>query len=927
MKKPRLGLVLILIASLLVAPVAALASDISGATYSGRITITNNSTAATNVATVMTLSSAEMISQGWIDSNFSNVAIRSTAGADIAFMPSINSTVPWSLWVSSIGANAFLDYILYTGGSDMTSTKYYFPGAAGMTVPDDATLELGDNFTASISGYFDATQADDLFYKENAYQVRGDGSGNITVEIGGTDRISQMASNGQGALGASFGLRDGERFNSFPATTIESVTLTLQKILSPTGTASLIIRRQSDSAVIGTLDTIDVSTISTSQTQYTFDANPVENPTVQDIYIAIEYNGGDGTNYVLANIQTTNVYAGGVRSYYSGGTWNDQAGQDQTFDIRLDPIPTATATTTATGVSSGEHTITASTDNQTAVLFGLGIDKTPTDYFPITDGLVLNLPLHHTDMTGASLTSKDSNNYTATVTEATWGAGGRTFDPTNDLITIANFTTTGEATVELWLNVTAGYGVFSRFFKTSGEELAIWAEGSKFNFVIEYGGGIQKKVISTTNIPTGVWVYVVGTYDGSNLYLYENAVQKATAAQVGSIDTVTNSAFINSGGGTTHWAGIMGEVRGYNRALSPTEITAQYNATKWRYDGTVTDASYSDAYFQYVVGASVPDTASDWTIASAVMPYMEYAEITVDGAQAGYWDWEYATVFSDDSGNGNTATPSFRTASSDADVSANLTSFAPISTAIAPAYSVSNAPTFITGNITASSTFTSGNVTGAGIPGSAVIDAAGDASDTPNIWIWGIIAGFTIALGGLLISYMVRQSGGGPGELILRIIWGALVIGLLITFGKFDGWMLFMYLIIVFAPTIASRHQEIGASVSELNFIGFLAMVWVGLTLINRMVEGYLITAAETAHLNNYMFTQEFTLLSVFKMPIINFAFFTNGIPSLLKWDYGFFGGNAQIIQYLLYSLSAVMALIVFGYMASLLTSYFTRLR
>jgi len=33
----------------------------------------------------------------------------------------------------------------------------------------------------------------------------------------------------------------------------------------------------------------------------------------------------------------------------------------------------------------------------------------------------------------------------------------------------------------------------------------------------------------------------------------------------------------------------------------------------------------------------------------------------------------------------------------------------------------------------------------------------------------------------------------------------------------------------------------------------------------------------------------------------MNFQFFTHGIPSLIKWDYSFFGGNAQMFQYLLF--------------------------
>jgi len=50
------------------------------------------------------------------------------------------------------------------------------------------------------------------------------------------------------------------------------------------------------------------------------------------------------------------------------------------------------------------------------------------------------------------------------------------------------------------------------------------------------------------------------------------------------------------------------------------------------------------------------------------------------------------------------------------------------------------------------------------------------------------------------------------------------------------------------------------------------------------------------------------------------------GIPMLLKWDYSFFAGNAQLIQYCLYSLTAVMSFIIFGLLIGLLYNYFSKL-
>ena len=135
----------------------ALASDITDAAHSGVIQVSNNGTATTNVATTMTLASQPLIDMGLVEDDFSNVAVRSNSGADVPFMPSVNSTYPWCLWVPSISGESNLNYTFYTGNASLDSDKYYFPGPAGMSVADDPTLELGDNFTIEQTGWIDTT--------------------------------------------------------------------------------------------------------------------------------------------------------------------------------------------------------------------------------------------------------------------------------------------------------------------------------------------------------------------------------------------------------------------------------------------------------------------------------------------------------------------------------------------------------------------------------------------------------------------------------------------------------------------------------------------------------------------------------------------------------------------------------------------------
>ena len=82
-------------------------------------------------------------------------------------------------------------------------------------------------------------------------------------------------------------------------------------------------------------------------------------------------------------------------------------------------------------------------------------------------------------------------------------------------------------------------------------------------------------------------------------------------------------------------------------------------------------------------GVSVLDNTNDWVFCeNGSVLYLRSAKVSVGGALRGYWVWENSTIFTDLSGNENHATPTFRSVSSDADVSASLIAFTPIATAV-----------------------------------------------------------------------------------------------------------------------------------------------------------------------------------------------------------------------------------------------------
>lgn len=211
-------------------------------------------------------------------------------------------------------------------------------------------------------------------------------------------------------------------------------------------------------------------------------------------------------------------------------------------------------------------------------------------------GCVLYVPLWHPTLAGSSFQSKDSVSHTCTVEGPTWGVRGRTFDGTNDYISIPDAATldiTGALTIEAWINVAGlgganGGGILAKSpFTTAHGTYQIFITGTSNKFGVDLNAGAIDVATNTT--PTlNVWYHAVATYDLQNIRLYLNAVQDGTAAYTAAITADNNVIHIGHyystiASGTHFFNGVIGEVRVYNRALSVAEILHNYQSTKWRY--------------------------------------------------------------------------------------------------------------------------------------------------------------------------------------------------------------------------------------------------------------------------------------------------------------------------------------------------------
>lgn len=223
--------------------------------------------------------------------------------------------------------------------------------------------------------------------------------------------------------------------------------------------------------------------------------------------------------------------------------------------------------------------------------------KSIWSYNPYPSGCELYLPLWHPSLRSDSIRSIDRNRHLCDVTGAVWGATGRTFDNSDDVISVpdaASLDLTTAGTIIAWGYPTSLTDVAGTHYNCilDKEDLLNNQNGYCFYFLsysffleVAHATGYQR-VGGTANLfANNNWYCVAGTWDSSNMYLYTNGVQDTTAAQT--VVPVANAYPIQIGKGNTYtptaYGGVTGEVWVYNRALTAGEIQYIYDKTRRRY--------------------------------------------------------------------------------------------------------------------------------------------------------------------------------------------------------------------------------------------------------------------------------------------------------------------------------------------------------
>ena len=188
--------------------------------------------------------------------------------------------------------------------------------------------------------------------------------------------------------------------------------------------------------------------------------------------------------------------------------------------------------------------------------------------------------------TGSTLSDGSGNGNTGVINGATWATSGR-FGRALSFNGAAVVNVNDSPTLDLTDGVTLEAWVFPTSFNADFQSILSKPMDSGFTSIsyVLHGGSRPTSLPSFTVfgannlnglsvLPLNVWSHLAATYDGATMRLYVNGVQVASRAQTGTVASSAEALRIGLG-----WAGMIDEVRIYNRALAVSEVVRDMNTS------------------------------------------------------------------------------------------------------------------------------------------------------------------------------------------------------------------------------------------------------------------------------------------------------------------------------------------------------------
>ena len=282
-------------------------------------------------------------------------------------------------------------------------------------------------------------------------------------------------------------------------------------------------------------------------------------------------NGG-GTAYSvgqsITNSQTVYIYA-------ANGTCTDES----SFDISITTMNAINASANQTEVCEGSATAITISNSEVGV-----------DYYlrNVSNDSIIDGP---TVGTGNDL-ALNTENIDSPKSYYVYAEQERTTQTTSKAVGIQNWTQRVNLGTQMWNNEFAGRNqvtVEAWIYRTATGNLntvlgnyqgsyrllfRIWHD-NKIQFILnDFAVGVT----SVSNIPANTWTHVAGVYNGTTASIYINGVLDSSQPYSGNL--WTSSEILKIGGGLTNgtefFQGNISEVRMWNIARTPAEITSSY---------------------------------------------------------------------------------------------------------------------------------------------------------------------------------------------------------------------------------------------------------------------------------------------------------------------------------------------------------------
>lgn len=203
----------------------------------------------------------------------------------------------------------------------------------------------------------------------------------------------------------------------------------------------------------------------------------------------------------------------------------------------------------------------------------------------IADGLIAWYPLN-----GNAYDMANANDGTVNGAIISAGVNGKacySFDGVDDYIDCGDKEPVKSINTAITVSLWAKYDTYvgsggSQSYSIVAEKGSPWTflmenPSNKIRFRITVGGA-DLNASDTVAHELNRWYFFTGVYDGTAIKMYKDAVLVGTTSATGAISTNSSTMKIGTYTGSTYnMDGLIQNVRIYNRALSPEEITILYD--------------------------------------------------------------------------------------------------------------------------------------------------------------------------------------------------------------------------------------------------------------------------------------------------------------------------------------------------------------